>query len=251
MSGNADAFSVGDLVWVQVKGHPVWPGQVMDPTKAPKAAREAARQLKKKDGAILVAFFGDSSFGWFEDDVVLPFKPHIDTYTKQRNARQKVLAHVEIATAMITHTVCALQAFKRAVEEATELMVRREGGTPTTEHDPPDFLNPREGDFVEEESEEEEVPPLGPLTVHVPAPQNHTDAALAAVQPSAALEWLLSMAQGPEAADPTKAAGGLVLSLRAHQCIDKEGTALGHKVRAGACVVSGSGCGLVMLCSRV
>lgn len=109
-------------------------------------------------------------------------------------------------------------------------MVRREGGTPATEHHPPDFLNPREGDFAEEESDDED-PPAGPLTVSVPPPKTHDDGALAAVQPSAAVAWLRSAAQDPASVDHAQADGGLVLSLRASQCIDPDGTALGVKVR--------------------
>lgn len=112
-------------------------------------------------------------------------------------------------------------------------MVRREGGAPATNHDPPDFLNPRQGDFAEEESDEEEEP-LEPLAV--PPPPKHDDAVLAALQPSAALDWLRSVAQDPGLADPVLAEGGLVLSLRAAHCIDPEGSALTASRKVGAMV---------------
>jgi DNA (cytosine-5)-methyltransferase 3A len=72
------AFARGDLVWARVHGHPRWPGQVSDPARASKAA-SAARPAGK---SLLVAFFGDRSFGWFNEGELQAFAPHYDALRK-------------------------------------------------------------------------------------------------------------------------------------------------------------------------
>ena len=72
------AFSRGDLVWARVQGHPRWPGQVSDPDRASKTA-SAARPSGK---SLLVAFFGDGSFGWFNEVELQPFAPNYDALRK-------------------------------------------------------------------------------------------------------------------------------------------------------------------------
>ncbi len=246
MAEDGNPYAVGDLVWVQVKGHPVWPGQVMNPDTAPKTARAQ----KRKDESILVAFFGDASFGWFDEDVVQPFKENLETYKKQRNAKQKVCVSVHAPStdrwsrSVYSHPpVCHHpQTFKIALEEATELMTRREGGTPTTNHDPPDFLNPREGDFAPDVSDEE--PPedtRAAFVIKVAPPAVHEDSVLGAVDPVAALAWLLAGAQAPEMVDVDAVDGGMVLSLLKQRCVDPEGTAFGapSKVCMGVLTMHG------------
>jgi hypothetical protein len=71
-------FARGDLVWARVHGHPRWPGQVSDPDRASKTA-SAARPSGK---SLLVAFFGDGSFGWFNEAELQPFAPNYDALRK-------------------------------------------------------------------------------------------------------------------------------------------------------------------------
>lgn len=54
----------GDLVWVRVHGYPVWPGQVMDESKA----LAMHKKSKTADKTVLVAFFGDDEWGWFDEN---------------------------------------------------------------------------------------------------------------------------------------------------------------------------------------
>jgi DNA (cytosine-5)-methyltransferase 3A len=85
-------FALGDLVWARVQGHPRWPGQVSDASRANKEARAARRA----GSTTLVAFFGDGSFGWFTDAELQPFAPHYDALKKggrtQASARHDACA---------------------------------------------------------------------------------------------------------------------------------------------------------------
>lgn len=51
----------------------------------------------KRDGHLLVAFFGDSSYGWFAPAELIPFDPHYEEKSKQTTLRPFVIA-VEEAT---------------------------------------------------------------------------------------------------------------------------------------------------------
>ncbi|TKY52241.1 DNA mismatch repair protein Msh6 [Spatholobus suberectus] len=68
-------FEVGDMVWGKVKSHPWWPGHVYN-----EAFASAAVRRTKREGHVLVAFFGDSSYGWFEPSELIP-----STRISQRN----------------------------------------------------------------------------------------------------------------------------------------------------------------------
>jgi hypothetical protein len=63
-------FAPPRLVWVKVRGHPWWPGQVFHPSDA---SALALRQSRSGD-AVLVACFGDRSFVWADADDLLPFR---------------------------------------------------------------------------------------------------------------------------------------------------------------------------------
>ncbi|KAM0905232.1 hypothetical protein ACQ4PT_017515 [Festuca glaucescens] len=63
-------FAPPRLVWVKVRGHPWWPGQVFGPSDA---SALALRQSRSGD-AVLVACFGDRSFAWADADDLLPFR---------------------------------------------------------------------------------------------------------------------------------------------------------------------------------
>lgn len=75
-------FSVGDLVWGKVRSHPRWPGQIFDPSDASEIANKYFR-----NDSLLVAFFGDATFGWCEESQLAPFQSHFSQNAKQTGAR--------------------------------------------------------------------------------------------------------------------------------------------------------------------
>lgn len=93
-------FKVGDMVWGKVKSHPWWPGHIFNEAFASPAVRRARR-----DGHVLVAFYGDSSYGWFDPAELVHFDPHFAEKSRQTSARN----------------------FVRAVEEAVDEASRRSG----------------------------------------------------------------------------------------------------------------------------
>ncbi|KAL2345677.1 hypothetical protein Fmac_006962 [Flemingia macrophylla] len=93
-------FEVGDMVWGKVKSHPWWPGHIYNEAFASPSVRRS-----KRDGHFLVAFFGDSSYGWFEPAELIPFDANFAEKSQQTNSRT----------------------FLRAVEEAVDEACRRRG----------------------------------------------------------------------------------------------------------------------------
>ncbi|XP_020548111.1 uncharacterized protein LOC105157059 [Sesamum indicum] len=71
-------FDFGELVWGKIDPHPWWPGQIYDEALATLSAC-----LTKEKGRVLVAFFGDNTYGWLEPENVVPFEPHFDEKSKQ------------------------------------------------------------------------------------------------------------------------------------------------------------------------
>lgn len=93
-------FEVGDMVWGKVKSHPWWPGHIFSEAFASPSVRRT-----KKEGHVLVAFFGDSSYGWFEPSELIPFEENFFEKSRQMNSR----------------------AFSKAVDEALDEASRRCG----------------------------------------------------------------------------------------------------------------------------
>ncbi|KDP23492.1 hypothetical protein JCGZ_23325 [Jatropha curcas] len=80
-------FEVGDMVWGKVKSHPWWPGHIFNEAFASSSVRRTRRE-----GYVLVAFFGDSSYGWFDPAELIPFDPHLAEKSQQTNSRNFVKA---------------------------------------------------------------------------------------------------------------------------------------------------------------
>lgn len=80
-------YEVGDMVWGKVKSYPWWPGQIFDEAFAVLSVRRS-----KKKGHVLVAFFGDSSYGWLNVKELIPFDPHYAEKSIQTNAKAFVSA---------------------------------------------------------------------------------------------------------------------------------------------------------------
>ncbi|KAA8536857.1 hypothetical protein F0562_029335 [Nyssa sinensis] len=93
-------YEIGDMVWGKVKSHPWWPGHIYNEAFASPSVRRT-----KREGHVLVAFFGDSSYGWFELAELLPFDPNFAEKSQQTNSRN----------------------FMKAVEEAVDEASRRRG----------------------------------------------------------------------------------------------------------------------------
>ncbi|CAH2044532.1 unnamed protein product [Thlaspi arvense] len=91
-------LEVGDLVWGKVKSHPWWPGHIFNEA----FASPSVRRMRRMDH-VLVAFFGDSSYGWFDPAELIPFEPNL-----AEKSQQTVSKH-----------------FVRAVEEAMDEASRR------------------------------------------------------------------------------------------------------------------------------
>jgi hypothetical protein len=71
-------YRLGDMVWAKVKSHPWWPGQLYDPDLASSIVTDF-----KRESCFLVAFFGDSTFGWFSESELIPFEPNFPQKCKQ------------------------------------------------------------------------------------------------------------------------------------------------------------------------
>ncbi|KAK3189754.1 hypothetical protein Dsin_029315 [Dipteronia sinensis] len=80
-------YQVGDMVWGKVRSHPWWPGQIFNEAFALPCARNG-----KREGRLLVAFFGDNSYGWFNPIELIPFDIHYVDKSKQTNGREFVNA---------------------------------------------------------------------------------------------------------------------------------------------------------------
>ncbi|KAF5941478.1 hypothetical protein HYC85_019120 [Camellia sinensis] len=80
-------YEVGDMVWGKAKSHPWWPGQIFDEALAsPSICR------REKEGQVLVAFYGDDTYGWFEPGRLIPFDFHYTEKSKQTNTPEFLTA---------------------------------------------------------------------------------------------------------------------------------------------------------------
>lgn len=59
-------FNVGDLVWAKVNCYPWWPSIIYD-----EALTSSHVQQAKKEGLMLVSFFGDNSYNWLDPKKLL------------------------------------------------------------------------------------------------------------------------------------------------------------------------------------
>ncbi|XP_057515057.1 PWWP domain-containing protein 1-like [Amaranthus tricolor] len=82
-----DRFEIGDMVWGKVKSHPWWPGHLFDEALANSSVRRTRRH-----GHMLVAFFGDSSYGWFDPTELVPYDPHYAEKAQQTTSKNFVRA---------------------------------------------------------------------------------------------------------------------------------------------------------------
>lgn len=76
----ACSYEVGDMVWGKVRSNPWWPGQILHDAFALPCVSKT-----KKEGGLLVAFFGGNSYGWFDPFDLLPFDIGYVEKSKQTN----------------------------------------------------------------------------------------------------------------------------------------------------------------------
>ncbi|XP_011087409.1 uncharacterized protein LOC105168910 isoform X2 [Sesamum indicum] len=91
-------YKLGDMVWGKVDSHPWWPGHIYNEALASPTVRTT-----KHEGYALVAFFGDSSYGWFDPAELIPFEENFEEKSKQTTSKP----------------------FLQAVEEALDELSRR------------------------------------------------------------------------------------------------------------------------------
>ncbi|RWR76904.1 hypothetical protein CKAN_00536800 [Cinnamomum micranthum f. kanehirae] len=92
-------FSVYDMIWGKIKGHPSWPGQILDPSDS----SELASKYRKKD-RLLVAYFGDQSFAWCEESQLKSFQTHFSEMERQ-SASESFLNAVNCASDEVSRRV--------------------------------------------------------------------------------------------------------------------------------------------------
>ncbi|XP_073140505.1 PWWP domain-containing protein 1-like [Henckelia pumila] len=80
-------YEVGDMVWGKVKSHPWWPGHIYNENYASVSVRKS-----KREGHVLVAFFGDSSYGWFLPAELIPFEENFAEKSRQTNLRSFLIS---------------------------------------------------------------------------------------------------------------------------------------------------------------
>ncbi|KAL9253371.1 PWWP domain-containing protein [Drosera capensis] len=90
-TGEADPvmqFSVGDFVWGKIKHQPWWPGRIYDSL----SASDYALSLKRDQGQVLVAYFGDFSFAWCSPDQLIPFAENFEELRRKSSFKDFVNA---------------------------------------------------------------------------------------------------------------------------------------------------------------
>ncbi|KAL1546023.1 DNA (cytosine-5-)-methyltransferase [Salvia divinorum] len=83
-------YEIGDMVWGKVKSHPWWPGHIYN-----EAFASPSVQRSKRDGHALVAFYGDSSYGWYDPAELIPFEEHFLEKSQQTSSRSFLKAVAE------------------------------------------------------------------------------------------------------------------------------------------------------------
>lgn len=78
----------GDMVWAKVKSHPWWPGHIYSVS----LTDDEEVHRGQREGLVLVAFFGDSSYGWFEPSELVPFEDHFTEKAAQGGSSRSSFA---------------------------------------------------------------------------------------------------------------------------------------------------------------
>lgn len=84
-------FQIGDLVWARVKSYPWWPGMVFNQAFASPSVFKT-----KKEGYLLVSFFGDSTYKWFTPASLRPFDSQSGSKLEQTKTASFKLAAEDV-----------------------------------------------------------------------------------------------------------------------------------------------------------
>ncbi|KAD7479791.1 hypothetical protein R6Q59_008624 [Mikania micrantha] len=79
-------YGFSDLVWVKMKNHPWWPGQIINPSAS---TDEPAKHFKKE--GFLIAYFGETKFALHELNEVKPF--HINFSKMETQSKSEAFIH--------------------------------------------------------------------------------------------------------------------------------------------------------------
>ncbi|KAI3770685.1 hypothetical protein L6452_01826 [Arctium lappa] len=112
-------FKVGDMVWGKVKSHPWWPGHVYSEEFATPSVRRS-----KREGLLLVAFFGDSSYGWFDPSELVPFDSDFAEKSRQTNSKTFVKAVEEAMDEVSRRSALGLSCMCRSKQNFRETGVQ-------------------------------------------------------------------------------------------------------------------------------
>ncbi|RDX62607.1 Serine/threonine-protein kinase ATM, partial [Mucuna pruriens] len=116
--------AVGDFVWGRIESHPWWPGRVYDPSDA----SHMALKVKQKN-RLLVAYFGDGTFGWCHPSQLKPFEENFDDMIKQSGSIAFVNAVKEAANEVgrVLYTKMSHPFANRTGSESTLPLVKNSG----------------------------------------------------------------------------------------------------------------------------
>ncbi|XP_077218059.1 PWWP domain-containing protein 1-like [Tasmannia lanceolata] len=112
-------FEPGDMVWGKVKSHPWWPGHIFNEAFATTSVRHT-----KREGHVLVAFFGDSSYGWFDPAELIPFEPHYAEKSRQTNSRNFVKAVEEAVDELRRRRAMGFACFCRNIDNFRPISIQ-------------------------------------------------------------------------------------------------------------------------------
>ncbi|XP_055818300.1 PWWP domain-containing protein 1-like isoform X2 [Solanum dulcamara] len=137
-------FSVGDLVWGKVMSHPWWPGQIYDESLIPSPQCHA-----KRDGSVLVAFYGDYSYAWLDHNQIIPFEPHFDEKSNKSKIQSFIMAVEEAIDELKKRAVLGLTCFCQGNFQPTRIeglyKVDVSGYTPGTIYSSKQIKKSRDG----------------------------------------------------------------------------------------------------------
>lgn len=75
-------FNAGDLVWAKTGRHPWWPSIIHHEALTSTEVRQA-----KKEGHVLVSFFGDNSYKWLDPKKLNHFESNYSVYSNRSSSR--------------------------------------------------------------------------------------------------------------------------------------------------------------------
>ncbi|KAF9604728.1 hypothetical protein IFM89_009524 [Coptis chinensis] len=116
-------FSMGDLVWVKIKSHPWWPGQIYNPLDA-----SATAEKYKRRNSLLVVCFGDGTFAWCYPYQLKPFRENFKQFANQGSSKNFLRAVKEAVNEIGRLVVFEMACSCLASEQITLMPVATNAG---------------------------------------------------------------------------------------------------------------------------